>query len=105
MVRTPLYLHGMSDPLSFAEARLLVLEISVAALIAQLPRPSLEEVVGMLTYVAGVSEEVEETVGGAGEAPLGHVRHWANEMLDRVMASRKLSRPGSPDATDLDGNG
>jgi hypothetical protein len=95
----------MSDPLSFAEARLLVLEMSVAALIAQLPRPSLEEVAGMLTYVAGLSEEAEATVGGSGEAQLGHVRHWANEMLDRVMTSRKLSRPGNPDATNTDGNG
>jgi hypothetical protein len=95
----------MSDSLSFSEARLLVLEMSVAALIAQLPRPSLEEVAGMLTYVAGISEEAEATVGGVGEQQLGHVRHWATEMLERVMASRKLPRSDSPDVEDDQGNG
>jgi len=41
--------------LSSNDARLLVLEMSVAALLAQLPSQSLGEVAGMLCFVAGVS--------------------------------------------------
>jgi hypothetical protein len=78
--------------LSSAEARLLVLEMSVAALIAQQPPQSLEEVASMLCFVAGVTEETEEIASSTGERQLGHVRHWASEMLHRVMVSRKPSR-------------
>ena len=78
--------------LSSAEARLLVLELSVAALIAQLPPHSLEEVAAMLCFVADATEEAEEGASSAGERQLGHVGHWAGEMLHRVMVSRKASR-------------
>ena len=82
-----------AQDLSLNDARLLVLEMSVAALIAQLPPQSLGEVAGMLCFVAGVSEEAEEIAPGGGEGQLGHVRHWASEMLGRVMVSRKAARP------------
>lgn len=82
-----------AQDLSLNDARLLVLEMSVAALIAQLPQPSLGEVAGMLCFVAGVTEEASEIAPRIGERQLGYVRHWAGEMLDRVMASRKASRP------------
>lgn len=82
-----------SQDLSSADARLIVLEMSVAALIAQLPRASLEEVASMLCFVAGVTEEVGEVTGAAEDQPLAHVRHWADEMLHRVMASRKADQP------------
>ena len=75
-----------------AEARLLVVEMSVAALIAQQPPQALEEVASLLCFIAGVTEEAEEVASSAGERQLGHVRHWASEMLQRVMVSRKASR-------------
>ena len=79
--------------LSSAEARLIVLEMSVAALIAQLPPQSLEEVASMLCFIADVTDDIEEVVSSTGERQLGHVGHWAGEMLHRVMVSRKVSRP------------
>lgn len=81
-----------AQDLSSAEARLLVLEMSVAALIAQLPQQSLEEVASMLCFVADTSEDAEEFATAAGDRQLGYVRHWASEMLHRVMVSRKGSR-------------
>ena len=80
------------DP-SSAEARLIVLEMSVAALIAQLPPQSLEEVASMLCFVADATDDIEEVASSTGERQLGHVGHWADEMLRRVMVSRKASRP------------
>lgn len=81
-----------AQDLSSAEARLLILEMSVAALIAQLPQQSLEEVASMLCFVADTTEEAEEFTAGVGDRQLGYVRHWASEMLHRVMVSRKGSR-------------
>ena len=82
-----------AQDLSSHDARLLVLEMAVAALIAQLPQQSLGEVASMLCFVAGVTEEAEEIAPSAGERQLGYVRHWASEMLSRVMVSRKAARP------------
>lgn len=70
------------------DARLLVLETSVAALIAQLPPRSLGEVATMLCFVAGLTEEADEITPSAGARQLGYVRHWASEMLGCVMVSR-----------------
>ncbi len=86
----------MSEDITSAEARTVVLELSVAALIAQLPPASMQEVVSMLAYVAGASREAEHFVDRRGTAPVSHVRHWATEMLDRVLLSRKASRPDEP---------
>ena len=85
---------GSADPqaLSSAQVRMLVLELSVAALIAQLPPPSLEEVAGLLCFVVNSTEEAEDLTPNAKDTSLGHVRHWAGEMLQRVMGSRKGSR-------------
>ena len=84
--------HMDDHDLSSAEARLVILEMSVAALIAQLPPQSLDEVASMLCFVADVAENVEDVASSAGEQQLGHVGHWADEMLRRVMVSRKASR-------------
>jgi hypothetical protein len=78
--------------LSSADARLLVLEMAVAALIAQQPTQALEELASLLCFIAGVTEEAEEVASSSGERQLGHVRHWASEMLQRIMVSRKPSR-------------
>jgi hypothetical protein len=75
-----------------SEARLQVLEIAVAALVAQLPQPALEEVVGLLTYVASVSQETAEVADNEAAARCAQVQHWAEEMLNRVMTSRKSGR-------------
>ena len=79
--------------LSSDDARLIVLELSVAALIAQLPSQSLEEVAGLLDFIAEAAEDAEEVTATTGNGSLSHVRHWASEMLQRVMVSRKASDP------------
>ena len=81
-----------AQDLSLTDARFLVLEMSVAALIAQLPQQSLDEVASMLCFVADVTEDTEELAQDSGEERLGYVRHWASEMLNRIMVSRKASR-------------
>ena len=88
---------AMTDPLSSSDARLVILEMTVAAVVAQLPPSSLEEVASMLTFVAGLADDTGEVAGKGGEEQLSHVRRWANEMLNRVMTSRKASRPESLD--------
>ncbi len=74
------------------EARLQVLEIAVAAVVAQLPQPSLEEVVGLLTYVAGISQEAAQVADSDAAVRCSQLQHWAEEMLNRVMTSRKSGR-------------
>jgi len=74
---------------SSTDARLLILEMSMAALIAQLPQQSLEEVVSMLHFVAEATEDAEEITTTAEGRQLGYVRHWACEMLARVLVSHK----------------
>ena len=83
----------MSEFLTSSDARLAILEMTVAAMVAQLPSNSLEEVVSMLAYIADLAEDAKDVANPAGEERLGYVRHWANEMLSRTMASRKASRP------------
>ena len=92
---------GKGDPqaVTSADARMLVLELSVAALIAQLPPQSLEEVTGLLCFVANSTQDAEDLTPGDGKAALSHVRHWADQMLQRVMSSRKASRGDKPDPT------
>ena len=81
----------MPNTLTSEEARLLVLEATVAALIGQLPATGLEEVAGMLAYLAEASEAAEAISAFTGTAPAGHVREWATKMLERVMVSRRAS--------------
>jgi len=81
-----------TQDLSSTNARLLVLEMSIAAVIAQLPKQALDEVAGMLCFVANASEEAGEIAPHVGEQQLSCVRHWASEMLQRVMVSRKATR-------------
>ncbi len=85
----------MTEDATLPEPRMLVLEMTVAALVAQLPPASIEEVVGMLAYVAEASDGVDETVGT--DSDLASVRFWADEMLNRVMVSRKPTRPATLD--------
>ena len=49
----------------------------------------------MLCFVANTTEDAEEFTAATGERHLGYVRHWASEMLHRVMISRKGSRTDS----------
>ncbi|MBP0493283.1 hypothetical protein [Roseomonas indoligenes] len=77
-----------------AEVRLLVLEMTVAAIAARLPQEDFEEVVSMLVFVAKSSEAA---AGGIGETPSGAPRledasHFATRMLDRIAASRRSPR-------------
>ena len=83
-----------AQDLSSNDARLIVLELSVAALIAQLPPQSLEEVAGMLDFVVEAAEDAGEITATTGDGQLSYIHHWASEMLQRVMVSRKVSDPG-----------
>lgn len=82
------------EPVALGEARLLVLEATVAALIAQLPPEPLQEVVGMLAYMASASEATDALSGGQGMSK--DIRDWATRMLERVMVSRRVPSKGSP---------
>ncbi|WP_338662131.1 hypothetical protein VQH23_18120 [Pararoseomonas sp. SCSIO 73927] len=85
------------DTAEDAEVRLLVLEMTVAAIAARLPQIDFEEVVSMLVFVAKSSEAA---AGGMAELPSGAPRlhdasHYATRMLDRIATSRRAPRtPG-----------
>ena len=91
--------QGAPQAFTSTDARMLVLELSVAALIAQLPPQSLEEVAGLLCFVADSTEDAKDLVPDAGGFAMDHVGHWADQMLQRVMSSRKASRGDRPDPT------
>lgn len=88
--------RGDLQAVTSTDARMLVLELSVAALIAQLPPQSLEEVAGLLCFVANSTEDAGDIAPDDGKSSLNHVRHWADQMLQRVMNSRKASRGDKP---------
>ena len=84
-----------NEPVS---ARLMVLEMTVAAIAARLPQKDLEEVVSMLVFVAR-SSEAAESVADAPFLPgeLGAAGRLATAMLDRISKSRRSDRaaPGN----------
>jgi hypothetical protein len=82
--------HGASD------MRLLVLEMTVAAIAARLPQRDLEEVVATLVFVAKSSEAAQELENLPEEAArLIDASHHATTMLDRIAKSRRSDRsPG-----------
>ena len=47
----------------------------------------------MLDFVAEAAEDAEEVTATTGDEQLGYIHHWASEMLQRVMVSRKVSEP------------
>ena len=75
-----------------SEARLTVLEMTVASLIAQLPSAPREEVVGMLVFVADASGEAQQLTNSTATSQLDEVRFWAAKMLERAMESRSAAR-------------
>ncbi|MCR0982190.1 hypothetical protein [Roseomonas populi] len=76
------------------EVRLLVLEMTVAAIAARLPQVDFEEVVSMLVFVAKSSEAAagEITDLPEGSPRLHDASHFATMMLDRIAASRRSPR-------------
>lgn len=90
---------GTADTISEAgmsDMRLLVLEMTIAAIAARLPQVDLEEVVSTLVFVAKSSEatrDIEDLPGDA--ARLSDVSRHATAMLDRIAHSRRADRtPG-----------
>lgn len=83
----------VSDDLS---TRLLVLEMTIAAVAARLPTVDFEEVVSMLVFVAKSSDAAREIDDPPIEAPrLADAGQYATAMLDRIAASRRSQRvPG-----------
>ena len=73
--------------------RLLVLEMTVAAIAARLPPADFEEVVSMLVFVAKSAEAAQDLEAAAEDAPrLADAGHYATEMLDRIAQSRRGGR-------------
>ncbi len=73
--------------------RLLVLEMTVAAIAARLPQSDLQEVVSMLVFVAKSSEAAQDLDDAPGDAPgLVDASHYATQMLDRIAQSRRSDR-------------
>lgn len=74
--------------------RLLVLEMTIAAVAARLPPADFEEVVSMLVFVANSSDAAREmeNLPGSG-VPLAEAGRYATAMLDRIAASRRAERP------------
>lgn len=78
--------------------RLLVLEMTIAAIAARLPQVDFEEVVSMLVFVANSSDAARdmENLPGSG-VPLAEAGRYATAMLDRIAASRRSERPSGRD--------
>lgn len=82
--------EGLPEPLG---TRLLVLEMTVAAVAARLPQNDLEEVVSMLVFIAKGAEAARDMQELAVEGPrLTDAGHFATEMLDRIAQSRRGDR-------------
>ena len=84
------------DELGASDMRLLVLEMTIAAIAARLPQRDLEEVVSTLVFVAKSSEaarDIEDLPEDT--ARLADASRYATAMLDRIANSRRADRtPG-----------
>lgn len=84
---------GLSLPADMS-TRLLVLEMTIAAVAARLPQADFEEVVSMLVFVAKSSDAARAVEGPAAEAPyLDAAERCATSMLNRIASSRRTGRP------------
>ncbi|MFT8247165.1 hypothetical protein [Roseomonas sp. BN140053] len=75
--------------------RLLVLEMTIAAIAARLPQDDLAEIVSMLVFVAKTSDAARDLDCVPADTP--HVREaglYAAEMLERISKSRKPRERG-----------
>lgn len=82
-----------ASPAGDADPRLLVLEMTIAAVAARLPQADFDEVVSMLVFVAKSSDAaraLDEPPGGAQQ--LAEAGRCATAMLDRIAASRRAQR-------------
>ncbi|SHK04191.1 hypothetical protein SAMN02745194_04031 [Roseomonas rosea] len=88
--------QDVPDPIpdmGIASMRLLVLEMTVAAVAARLPQNDLQEVVSMLVFVAKSSEAARDLDEPPADAPgLTDASHYATQMLDRIAQSRRSDR-------------
>jgi hypothetical protein len=76
--------------------RLLVLEMTIAAVAARLPQADFEEVISMLVFVANSSQAARDLEGLDMDAPrLADAGRYATDMLERIAQSRRSERsPG-----------
>lgn len=75
------------------DTRLLVLEMTIAAVAARLSQADFDEVVSMLVFVAKSSDAaraLDEPLGGVPQ--LAEAGRCATAMLDRIAASRRSGR-------------
>ncbi|WP_426959753.1 hypothetical protein [Muricoccus radiodurans] len=89
--------------------RLHVLEMTVAAIAARLPKPDLDEVASLLVFVARGAEAASDVEGLPPDLPvLGAAGRSATRMLERIAHSRASHRStpldaGPPDLGKADG--
>ncbi|WP_424140746.1 hypothetical protein [Roseomonas chloroacetimidivorans] len=73
--------------------RLMVLEMTIAAIAARLPPDDLEEIASLLVFIAKGSDAASDLTGLSGRAPsLNSAGYFATEMLERIARSRKPKR-------------
>jgi len=73
--------------------RLLVLEMTIAAVAARLPPADFEEVVSMLVFVAKSSDAARDLGELEVDSPrLADASRYATQMLDRIANSRRGER-------------
>lgn len=77
--------------------RLSLLEMLVALIAARLPKEDLDEVVGLLVFVANASRKASDNHMPADLTKLASAQRYATEMLDRMTKVRKNRRsPAKP---------
>ncbi len=88
--------NPLDGPSEETDMRLLVLEMTVAAVAARLPLEDFQEIVSMLVFVAKSSEAARGLEDRAmGPAQLLDASHYATQMLDRIAQSRRSDRPAA----------
>ncbi|HEY8609815.1 MAG TPA: hypothetical protein VIL69_00830 [Roseomonas sp.] len=73
--------------------RLMVLEMTVAAIAARLPRADLDEIASLLVFVAKGSDATGDLANSPEDSPdLIWAGHHATKLLERIAISRKPGR-------------
>jgi hypothetical protein len=89
-----------------ASVRLLVLEMTLAAIAARLPQRDLEEIVSLLVFIAKGSDAARDLTGVPDSSKeLIAAGHYAVEFLERISSSRMSDRAPEKRLPDHPGDG
>jgi hypothetical protein len=82
--------------------RLMVLEMTVAAIAARLPKDDLDEIASLLVFIAKGSDAAGDLSNAPADASsLARASHHAAELLERIAISRKPGRNSGELSPDL----